>query len=116
MALGESRFPQAPDDRSSNWRESMDEKEPEQPLLTVPGNSVHDTEGGPMGCLPWQRRSWALWLTVLNISVWLVTVFVIFSPFASHTCVRHLSDQEKWKAVSYYGKTTEYYMSMYILQ
>ncbi|KAJ9349439.1 hypothetical protein DTO282F9_825 [Paecilomyces variotii] len=103
MALGESQYPQAPDDRSGNWRESMDEKEPEQPLLTVPGNSVHDTEHGPTGCVQWQRRSWGHWLTILNISVWLVTILFIFSPFASRACLRHLSDQEKWKAVSYYA-------------
>ena len=46
-----------------------------------------------------------LWLTFLNLVLLITSVVLLVLVLSRQACVQYLSDQDKWKATSHYGKS-----------
>ncbi|KAE8143841.1 hypothetical protein BDV38DRAFT_266966 [Aspergillus pseudotamarii] len=83
------------------------ERDSERGLLT---DSLPAKSGNCWSCpgperkrLPWL----SLWMICLNILIFCGSILFLLSPFSSRACLSHLSDQDKWKATSYYAPILE---------
>lgn len=47
---------------------------------------------------------WTVWITCVNMAVLCASILFLLSPLSSRACLQHLSDNDKWKATSAYGK------------
>ncbi|PIG85364.1 hypothetical protein AARAC_002816 [Aspergillus arachidicola] len=48
-----------------------------------------------------------LWIICFNILIFCASIVFLLSPLSSRACLSHLSDQDKWKATSYYAPILE---------
>jgi hypothetical protein len=53
--------------------------------------------------------AWTTWVISLNILVFYGLILFLLSLLSTQSCMRHLSDQDKWKVASYYG---EFYLDI----
>ena len=82
---------------SDHHREVL-ENDSEKGLLTGALTRNHGDGQGTM--------RWTVWITCLNMTVLCASIIFLMSPLSSRACLQHLSDNDKWKATSAYGKYT----------
>ncbi|KAB8077224.1 hypothetical protein BDV29DRAFT_199194 [Aspergillus leporis] len=104
-----SRLDQVPLGEDNDSHHSNTRKDLEKPLLTnwdsnndySPTISDLDLRESPRR---WPRlRAPIVWLTVVNIVIFLASIFFLISPLSSQICLNHLSDQDKWRSTSNYA-------------
>ncbi|KAE8423615.1 hypothetical protein BDV36DRAFT_290289 [Aspergillus pseudocaelatus] len=94
-------------DGESSFCKGDSERDSERGLLTdsLPAKSENywSSPGTERKRLHWL----SLWIICLNILIFCASILFLLSPFSSRACLNHLSDQDKWKATSYYAPILE---------